>query len=1767
MCRHLQTALPPHPHVVRLIDHRVVTDDNFTEFDMVLENCSGGAVIHEVLDASEAGHNLAEDIILARIADTAAAIEYLHSQSPSIAHRDIKLENMLLMDEARSADSVTKVCDFGSCSTWQGSLSRASDITRMADVVDRTTTPHYRPPELADLHLRLHVGPKVDVWALGVALYKLMFHVTPFEDAAGNSQRMGILSGKVKVPSGHQYSAAAVDLMRACLTYDPSERPSIHDIIVQGSQTCSHWPARHCRVQVGHQGPSLALPASAASAEGSRPRQTGRGQLGEALAHGPTSSSLEGSNSLELGSSVGRRGGGFQRTLAGTPTLDDPWADEDRTGGGLAFHDAGSGTVALSPVGLNDTVSPADAGGGSDDPFSAWGEHSSEARTPATAPAASGQAKSGSGQQRRSLSKRVVSMAAGLTAAVSGMRRPSGRAAAASNGVFEDEPATAAAPGMAAVLPPPPIHTQRADTQSAQPRSSGAPGSVASAGAARGVLESVQTRMMQLFGGGQEKRRWVIKATSGLTPGPPKLKYVRRLVLDAYDCGSADATYSNLSRLPLGSDPVVAVKACVLLLRLWQQGPPLALATAGVIAQDVSGVRDTWRTLRSTFQRETGGASQSCPAGEMELADYTASYAAALASKISLHSRRQDFSPLFTAGGGQAGEIVSLAADVRVSSKLPTAYSNLSVASELMDYLDLLIATHLSGLSISDPAVKAVVALLGTAKRPRAGTDGSHTNAHTSSVREWPVGPVEACVFGSTQPLLRETWNVFRAALAILLQLKSASLRSAAAAVNAGGQPVQTAAQRTLTQLCTRLDSHLEQLRKVHGSVMRATQAGAHPCLDVLDGLPQLPPSSPFSSPSTAAELLASSRGPRSMLEGGALGSPAPLSGGAAAMRRFSDVSSTPVLEADEGIHGLRNDGSIATGAGSGIPAMQGLSARGGGGDWADDEDSDKEEDATGATGGPDGTSVGGAAMRFFRRMGRTSAEEQLLDDMAAAAAIESPGAATDPMRAAAWVCSQARTLLTDGTAAPVAKAADADFNVQRALALVWSMPGHDVCCECSAKRPKWASVNMGLLLCLNCSGVHRQLGTHISKVHSLTLDEPRPAWLRRLLKVGNVRSNDFWLANHATVSHRDPRAPSPPTSSSDMMARSAWVKAKYIARAFVSPAAPADGSHDPASLAAAGYPLCRYLLKASSAEAAAAAASTPEVDFASETAHVVSAHAPAAHARGAAAGGKYNPFTSEAPVPPPVQEDDPFSALGARQGSNTSDHVVQQTDDGWGTLSGVQPGEPSADPFDGQLPLRVVGMVKGGQEKTNVLIAVTDRAVDPPGVAEGDGDDPFLPIQPPRGQHARGSSHVSAASTLTSSSEDLLSMKGLPMTGVQGSSSKGIPSLVPQRGAPQVAVGGRGISHAHLDGGFPSVDIDSTMFHTANGSVSSAGDSHGEQGSPTLGAQPHEDAGWGPAPPAPEHFTAAGAAASTGGDILDEVPAQTALAAHVDSLWSAHIEIAWGHIQIGERIGTGGFAEVFRGLYRGTEVAVKKLLHKPSASGKGRSVSKAVTDFKAEVTLMTRLRHPNIVLFMGVVTEPLSLVTEFCSRGNLFDLLHNPKIPLTWSLRQQMALDAARGMNFLHTSQPIIIHRDLKSLNLLVDDRWAVKVADFGLARFKASTGSAGLYTAQCGTMQWMAPEVIAGHRYTEKADVFSFGINLWELLTRDIPYRGMQAMQVGYAVLNAGLRPPIPPDAPKPYAALIKACLRADAAKRPTFAQIIAALSKMISASVGQR
>ncbi|KAF8404720.1 hypothetical protein HHK36_009609 [Tetracentron sinense] len=161
-------------------------------------------------------------------------------------------------------------------------------------------------------------------------------------------------------------------------------------------------------------------------------------------------------------------------------------------------------------------------------------------------------------------------------------------------------------------------------------------------------------------------------------------------------------------------------------------------------------------------------------------------------------------------------------------------------------------------------------------------------------------------------------------------------------------------------------------------------------------------------------------------------------------------------------------------------------------------------------------------------------------------------------------------------------------------------------------------------------------------------------------------------------------------------------------------------------------------------------------------------------------------------------------------------------------------------------------------------------------------------------------------------------------------------------------------------------------------------------------------------------------------------------------------LEISWDELHIKERVGAGSFGTVHHAEWHGSDVAVKVLSIQDFQDDQ-------LKEFLREVAILKRVRHPNVVLFMGAVTKHphLSIVTEYLPRGSLYRLIHRPDAReiLDKRRRLRMALDVAKGINYLHCLNPSIVHWDLKSPNLLVDKNWTVKVCDFGLSRFKANT------------------------------------------------------------------------------------------------------------------
>jgi serine/threonine protein kinase len=270
---------------------------------------------------------------------------------------------------------------------------------------------------------------------------------------------------------------------------------------------------------------------------------------------------------------------------------------------------------------------------------------------------------------------------------------------------------------------------------------------------------------------------------------------------------------------------------------------------------------------------------------------------------------------------------------------------------------------------------------------------------------------------------------------------------------------------------------------------------------------------------------------------------------------------------------------------------------------------------------------------------------------------------------------------------------------------------------------------------------------------------------------------------------------------------------------------------------------------------------------------------------------------------------------------------------------------------------------------------------------------------------------------------------------------------------------------------------------------------------------------------------------------------------------------IRYDNIKIHEVIGSGSSCTVYKGDYCHTTVAVKVM--------KNRKVpGNTEKEFSREVATLMRLRHPNLVLLMGICLErELSIVTEYCGGDTVFNLLHEKRlVPLSWTQKMKIARDVAQGMAYLHSCNPPIIHRDLKSLNLLLmqpvqnsNDLIHVKITDFGVSR----AWQPGIdMTGQMGTCHWMAPEVLLSQPYTISADVYSYGVVLWEIITRETPYSDLNPVMIPYHVVKLGHRPNLalmPGNCPPELVQLIQDCWQLDPDRRPTFSSIVDQLNDL--------
>ncbi|PRQ30393.1 putative protein kinase TKL-Pl-6 family [Rosa chinensis] len=267
------------------------------------------------------------------------------------------------------------------------------------------------------------------------------------------------------------------------------------------------------------------------------------------------------------------------------------------------------------------------------------------------------------------------------------------------------------------------------------------------------------------------------------------------------------------------------------------------------------------------------------------------------------------------------------------------------------------------------------------------------------------------------------------------------------------------------------------------------------------------------------------------------------------------------------------------------------------------------------------------------------------------------------------------------------------------------------------------------------------------------------------------------------------------------------------------------------------------------------------------------------------------------------------------------------------------------------------------------------------------------------------------------------------------------------------------------------------------------------------------------------------------------------------------------------KELGSGTFGTVYHGKWRGSDVAIKRL-NKSCFTGRSSEQERLSIEFWREADILSKLHHPNVVAFYGVVQDgpggTLATVTEYMVDGSLRHVLLRKDRYLDRRKRLIIAMDAAFGMEYLHSKN--IVHFDLKCDNLLVNlkdpQRPICKVGDFGLSKIKRNTLVSG---GVRGTLPWMAPELLNGSstKVSEKVDIFSFGIVLWEILTGEEPYANMHYGAIIGGIVNNTLRPTIPSYCDPEWRTLMEQCWAPNPAARPSFTEIASCLRVMTTAA----
>ena len=261
-----------------------------------------------------------------------------------------------------------------------------------------------------------------------------------------------------------------------------------------------------------------------------------------------------------------------------------------------------------------------------------------------------------------------------------------------------------------------------------------------------------------------------------------------------------------------------------------------------------------------------------------------------------------------------------------------------------------------------------------------------------------------------------------------------------------------------------------------------------------------------------------------------------------------------------------------------------------------------------------------------------------------------------------------------------------------------------------------------------------------------------------------------------------------------------------------------------------------------------------------------------------------------------------------------------------------------------------------------------------------------------------------------------------------------------------------------------------------------------------------------------------------------------------------------------GAVIASGGGGKIFECEWNGQDVVVKHCADQGI-------LFNTKEEIRTEVALMSIFQHKNVLLCIGAnlgINFPYFLMPraqyslEYLLLGS-DDLAGTiQKVELPFPVRYQFAFQIAQGMKYIHSWK--IIHRDLKSSNILVNDDLHCTITDFGISRLTDKSRM----TLNLGTISWMAPELFGGDgHYTEAVDVYSFGMLLWEIVARDRPHLSFESWSIPEQVMG-GLRPPIPSFCPFEFSDIINQCWSKNPAHRPTFSQLVVQLKEICDRNV---